>query len=187
MAHELKNPLNSISASLYYISSHLPAAEGTVGEKIAKHTSIINQQIERSRGIIDNMRSFSGPKLLEVEEVNLNDLIRKSVPLAIPGKGVEALYELDEKLPLLRISKQQVQQVLINIMTNAVRAMDGNGTLTLRTRVEAGHVVVSLADSGSGIPPEILDRIFDPFFSTKDEVEGVGLGLSICQGIMKKH
>ncbi|MBU1866079.1 MAG: two-component sensor histidine kinase, partial [Actinobacteria bacterium] len=81
----------------------------------------------------------------------------------------------------------QLQQVLVNLMVNAAEAMDGGGTMTVSTRPGPAEVVVSVADTGPGISPENLERIFDPFFSTKEATHGTGLGLAISHGIIRSH
>ncbi len=100
---------------------------------------------------------------------------------------VEVKSDLSEGLPLVRVSISELQQVFLNLINNAIDAMGPKGgRLTLSTRTHDGFVVVDVADTGSGIPAANLNRIFDPFFSTKAVGKGAGLGLSICYGIINK-
>jgi two-component system NtrC family sensor kinase len=96
--------------------------------------------------------------------------------------------ELQEGLPLVFIDENKIREVLVNLLTNAIYAMSAGDTVFLRTNLaeDKSHVIIEIEDTGKGIPPEFLARIFDPFFSTKG-TEGTGLGLSISYGIVKKH
>ena len=97
------------------------------------------------------------------------------------------MTELDPALPLVAANEGQLRQVFIGLAANALEAMEGRGTLTVRSRLHRGEVEVELEDEGSGIPEEILSRIFDPFFTTKPPGQGTGLGLAIAQGIVADH
>ncbi|MBF0197370.1 MAG: response regulator [Planctomycetes bacterium] len=188
VAHELKNPLNSISSSLYYVTKQVPTELIDAKPKVKKHLDIISAQIERSKGIIENLRNFASPHLVDFQSVDLGEIIRKSVLLSLTDSGVKVEFDLDENLPLIEGSGHQLQQVFVNLCENAKRAMDNDGSIAISTKQQSGNkVLVTVRDSGTGIPDDIIDKIFDPFFSTKNEVEGVGLGLSICHGIVKKH
>jgi signal transduction histidine kinase len=94
---------------------------------------------------------------------------------------------LGENLPRILIDVNQIKQVFINMMNNAIQAMPNGGNLTIRTLAEQEHVTVQFVDTGVGVPQKYLDKIFDPFFTTKPAVKGTGLGLSISYGIIKKH
>jgi two-component system NtrC family sensor kinase len=95
--------------------------------------------------------------------------------------------ELDPALPAVEVNEGQLRQVFIGLASNALEAMEGRGTLTLRSRLRRGEVEVEFDDEGPGIPDEILARIFDPFFTTKPPGQGTGLGLAIAQGIVADH
>jgi signal transduction histidine kinase len=126
----------------------------------------------------------------------MNALIHEVLALASPGigrqRGIQAVTELSPELPEVLADGNQLRQVLLNLVTNALDAMPEGGQLSLRTRSVFGadgmvSVQVQIADTGLGIPPEDLRRIFDPFFTTKGPGQGTGLGLAICQRIVKAH
>jgi signal transduction histidine kinase len=100
------------------------------------------------------------------------------------GDGITVVVDLDPAVPEIDAYASALNQVWTNLIVNAVDAMDGEGTLTVRTRVEGEHVTVEVEDTGAGIPPEILKRIFEPFFTTKDVGKGTGLGLDITRRIV---
>jgi signal transduction histidine kinase len=120
--------------------------------------------------------------------VEANSLARqiRDLALATPS-GLEVVTELGENLPPISIDRQQMLQVCWNMVNNAIEAMDGQGTLTIATRLvpEQNAVAIDLSDTGPGIRPQDLKRIFDPFYSTKPN--GTGLGLSICHRIVEEH
>jgi two-component system NtrC family sensor kinase len=128
-----------------------------------------------------------------IESVDLNAFIQEVVDLMereARTSGIKFFCEPDRSLPPLLSDPSQLQQVFLNLITNAIDAHDGKpyGTIRIATRADAGGpaAVVTVADTGSGIPPEHLNRIFDPFFTTKTVGKGTGLGLSICFGIVKR-
>jgi len=102
--------------------------------------------------------------------------------------GIESRLELGERLAPVYVDQHKIEEVLVNLLTNAVHAMPSGGTVSIRTKLEerSDNVVVEVEDTGAGISPEFLPNIFDPFFSTKG-TQGTGLGLSISYGIVKKH
>jgi signal transduction histidine kinase len=102
-------------------------------------------------------------------------------------QGIQLVKSFDIDLPKVAVYPDELGQVWTNIIQNGIQAMKGQGILSVGTRKDAGYAVVSITDAGSGIPPEILPRIFEPFFSTKQQGEGTGLGLDICKRIVEKH
>jgi two-component system NtrC family sensor kinase len=101
--------------------------------------------------------------------------------------NVSVETQLDSSVPEVMASTNQMRQVMLNLFKNAKEAMPKGGTLTIRTAREEDDVVIRIRDTGVGIPEEIRDRIFEAFFTTKQKVKGVGLGLSVCYGIVKDH
>ncbi|HUL29837.1 MAG TPA: ATP-binding protein, partial [Thermodesulfobacteriota bacterium] len=135
------------------------------------------------------MLHFARPKAANFEEEDINGLIEKSLSIlqAKLKKGnITRIFERQERLPRVRIDVHQIQQVLINLMLNAIQAMEDGGTLSVRTFAENGEGVgVEVRDTGVGIPRVHMKKIFDPFFTTKSE--GTGLGLSISLKILENH
>jgi two-component system NtrC family sensor kinase len=149
-------------------------------------------QTERCRDIVKGLLEFSRQSKGNTEPIDLNKLLRDT--LALVGKqalffNIEVVCQLELQLPPVVADRSQFQQVFINILMNAVQAMNERGVITIATR-RAGDgdtVEVAISDTGHGIPPEAIGRIFDPFFTTKENGHGTGLGLSIAYGIVTSH
>ena len=188
VAHELTNPLNNISMiAQNYQEFYDVLSEANRIELMKK----IEGEAERIEEIVRNLLDFSKPKEAKLEEKDINETVRKSLELmqnTLDISNVEVSTELGQGLPRVYIDDHQIQQVLVNLIVNAVHAMEHGGVLKLATRAgEDGQTVkVDVIDTGKGIAPEFLSHIFDPFFSTKG-VGGTGLGLSVSYGIIKNH
>ncbi|MDA8240222.1 MAG: ATP-binding protein [Nitrospiraceae bacterium] len=188
VAHELTNPLNNISMiAQNYQEFYDVLSEANRIELMKK----IEGEAERIEEIVRNLLDFSKPKEAKLEEKDINETVRKSLELmqnTLDISNVEVSTELGQGLPRVYIDDHQIQQVLVNLIVNAVHAMEHGGVLKLATRAgEEGQTVkVDVIDTGKGIAPEFLSHIFDPFFSTKG-VGGTGLGLSVSYGIIKNH
>jgi signal transduction histidine kinase len=190
IAHEIRNPLTSLKARLYTLEKHLqvvPAAR--------KDTDIINAEISRLERIVQDVLSFARPSDPKLETIAADTVIREVQGLMSPNlesRGVELVVESNPEL-LIRADSGHLKQVLVNLVRNAVEAIDGAGTITLRTHAarapfsgrEADAVILEVSDTGNGISPEAEKRLFDPFFSTKET--GTGLGLPIAARIIEKH
>ncbi len=190
VAHEIRNPLTAIKFRLFSLKQALP--EG-FGEN--EDVEVINNEINRLERIVKDFLQFARPsqpeaKLVPIESIltEVRDLLRT----VLDQKSIELKLEADDAT-LVRADRQQIQQVLINLVQNAAESIGQNGTITLRVRREGASpsapdqpmVTIDVADTGKGIPPEVEKRIFDPFFSTKEG--GTGLGLSIASRIIEKH
>jgi two-component system NtrC family sensor kinase len=155
--------------------------------------SQIDIQVQRCKRITQNLLRFSRRTQSVIESVDLNAFLQEVVDLMereARTSGIKFFCEPDRSLPPLLSDPSQLQQVFLNLITNAIDAHNGKpyGSIRIATRADAGsrEAVVTVADTGSGIPPEHLNRIFDPFFTTKTVGKGTGLGLSICFGIVKR-
>ena len=185
VAHELNEPLGSILgfAQLLKKTPRLPkAARRDLGKIVAAAL--------HARGIIQKLMLFARQSAPDFSSVALNRLIRDCVGLLVwrcEDEGVQVDYALDTKLPPVVADEAQIRQIVINLVSNAIEAMPGGGTMTIRTRRMDEGIEFSVADSGQGIPPEALPKIFEPFFTTKDVDEGTGLGLSVVHGIVAAH
>jgi len=150
----------------------------------------IKTQGTRCKDITYKLLSFARKTDSRIQDIQVNDLIADLVSLSDQrGKYsmVEIHSQMAEHLPLLRLSVSELQQVFLNLINNAIDSMDRKGgKLFISTRREDRHVVVEMADTGSGISEANLPRIFDPFFTTKPVGKGTGLGLAICYGIIRK-
>jgi two-component system NtrC family sensor kinase len=184
VAHELRNPLAGIK-----INTQVLARKKDLSETERKILESTQEGVEKIQKIVEDMLHFARPKAAHFQEEDLNEVIEKSLAIlqAKFKKGnIGLAFEKGEELPPLRIDRHQIQQVLINLMLNAIQAMTQGGILTLRTFPENGDgVALEVRDTGVGIPRDHLKRIFDPFFTTKSE--GTGLGLSISLKILNNH
>jgi signal transduction histidine kinase len=188
VAHELGNPLNNISmtAQTYLeLFDHLPKED-----KIDYMQTVLDES-ERIGKIVQDLLDFSRTKESDFTVSDINTVIKNSLKLVqnmLDVSGIKTKLELQEKLPPVFMDENKIREVLVNLLTNAIHAMSTGDTVFLRTNLAESkdRVIVVIEDTGKGIPPEFLEHIFDPFFSTKG-TEGTGLGLSISYGIIKKH
>ena len=184
VAHELRNPLAGIKINTQVLSRKQDLSE--MERRLLESTQ---EGIEKIQKIVDDMLHFAKPRASHIKEEAVNEVVEKSLAIlqARVKKGnISVVFDRGEGLPAVRIDVHQIQQVLINLMLNAVQAMENGGTLTLRTFLENGGAVgVEVRDTGVGIPLSHVRKIFDPFFTTKSE--GTGLGLSISLKILENH
>jgi signal transduction histidine kinase len=167
------------------LAKQLPASDprGQLVEKIVKQTF-------RASEIISSLLNFSRTAGAEFAEVNLNRTLRDTLGLMEPqlrSGRVEVEAQLDETLPAVRGDAGKLQQVFLNLLTNARDAMPQGGRLTIRTRHHNSRAQVEISDTGLGIPAENLGKIYDPFFTTKATGRGTGLGLAVSYGIIQEH
>jgi PAS domain S-box-containing protein len=187
VAHELNNPL----ASVVGYSQLLMGAD--CSEKIKRDLERINRQGVRAARIVENLLTFARRKEPRQESININDVIERSLELQahqLALDNISIVKELDEALPPTVADPFQMQQVFMNIIGNAHQALrDWGGERELRVRSElVGDMIrVEFADSGPGISPEVMGRLFEPFLTTREVGKGTGLGLSIAHGIVEAH
>jgi two-component system, NtrC family, sensor kinase len=188
VAHEITNPLNNISMiAQTYEDVYARLSEKDRVELMRN----VDAETERIRKIVKNLLDFSKPKDANPAEANINSVIQRTLTLVqnmIDVSNIETIVKLEDGLPPVFIDEHQIEQVLVNLITNAVQAMSTGGRLFIATRPgKSGmSVKITVMDSGKGISPEFLPHIFDPFFSTKRD-GGTGLGLSVSYGIIKNH
>jgi signal transduction histidine kinase len=188
VAHELTNPLNNISM--------IAQTYAEMYDKLSKDNRMelmnkVDGETDRIKNIVRNLLDFSKPKEADLEEADINAVIRKTLKLVqnmLDISNIDTQLSLNNGLPHVFIDEHQIQQVLVNLITNAVQAMSGGGRLFIAARQgwDKSSVEITVMDTGKGIAPELLPHIFDPFFSTKGE-GGTGLGLSVSYGIIKNH
>jgi signal transduction histidine kinase len=199
IAHEIGTPLHSITG---YI--HLLLTDSHVPDDAKRRLKVIESQMDRISETLRTMLASTKQPPPQVAPIDLNALLRDLIHLTSPGMSrsrVQLSIELEDGLPLVRADCNQLQQVFLNLIANAVDAMPAGGELHVKTTVEeAGDrgrdrtgaargrcVVASLRDTGQGIPEEHLSRIFDPFFTTKGDGRGTGIGLAVCAQIIHAH
>lgn len=182
VTHELRVPLTAIKNSVYFMK--MMAVEER-NPKIADHMSLINNRIDNCVQIITNMNAFVEPKAPIKKEIQLNDIITDSLSQALMPSNIKVRTAFDEEMPLIMADPFQMRLVFDNLVRNAVSAMKMGGELTVKATHIKDGVVIEFEDTGVGIPPENLDKIFDPLFSTTPH--GIGLGLAVSRQIVESH
>ena len=186
MAHELGTPLNAMSGHIELLLSD----EGHLAPDVSKRLRLIGGQIERLSGIIQRTLHQLRVPAPHFVSVDLNHLVQGIVSLVTPSvssRKVTIRTSLAPTLPRVQGDPEQLEQVVMNLVNNALDAMPGGGSLDLLTAAQEGQVCLQVRDSGAGISSEDQARIFDPFYTTKGPGKGTGLGLAICQDIVKAH
>lgn len=192
LAHEVKNPLIVIAGMLNRLEKQIDPTEKNLYENIA----IIKKEVERIQGIMNRLTEFYKPQPIKKEKKNINQLIIETIKLTQHYlerfRNVTIITKLSDNIPEISYDKGQIQQVLVNLIINAAQSMPNGGTITISTsltasKCEGNSVKIDIEDTGVGIPEENLEKIFQPFFSTKPPEEGTGLGLSISKDIIEKH
>ncbi|MBW1779399.1 MAG: two-component sensor histidine kinase [Deltaproteobacteria bacterium] len=193
IAHEINNPVAIMVEEAGWIEDLLEEEEFKEGENLKEFKRALGQirsQGRRCKEITHKLLSFARKTDSRTQDVNLNELIEELIALSSQRakySNVEIHSDLQENLPTLRVSQTELQQVLLNLINNALDAMEKTGgTLQISSELDGEFAVVEVADDGPGIPEANIARIFDPFFTTKPVGKGTGLGLSICYGIIKK-
>jgi signal transduction histidine kinase len=192
VAHELNNPLNNISTSVQILMEELQDTGGGYHKELLAETE---HQVDRARDIVKALLEFARDTSFSPREIRLKPLVIKTLKL-IRGE-VPANVSIEVDIPdsiSAELDPRRIQQVLINLIINGVQAMGGNGRLDIvATEMPDGRgFYLQVRDTGEGISPENLHKIFTPFFTTKDAGhkdvgEGSGLGLSVCHGIIEQH
>ncbi|HEY8197225.1 MAG TPA: ATP-binding protein [Gemmatimonadales bacterium] len=191
--HEINNPLATISACVAAITGRMDEASGTERAAVEEYLELIDKEVDRCTRIVDGLLDFSRPKGKAKGRVALNALVDETLFLMKHHqrfKRMTVARELDGTLPATMGNPEQLTQMLMALMLNAVDAMDDRGKLTVRTGknpTRSGEVVLEVEDTGMGIPRGDQSKIFEPFYTTKPPGRGTGLGLSICYGIVEDH
>ncbi|MDM8548841.1 PAS domain S-box protein [Desulfobacterales bacterium HSG2] len=182
ISHELRNPLATIDTSVYFLKMKM----GTGEEKIRQHLERISSNVRKSTAIIQSLLNLSQMEKPRTEKINLTDLISETLDSAKIPDTVKVVLNLSDKRIFVDVETEQMRMALKNVIKNAVQAMNDTGKLTLTAQpAESGQIELSVADTGPGIPPEHLEKVFEPLFSTK--THGIGFGLSITKMIVENH
>jgi PAS domain S-box-containing protein len=206
VAHEIGNPLNALHIHLQLMEREVKKLKGDewhvargkkaasppdtaeAGKKLSQYLEVAKGEINRLDYIITQFLGAIRPAPLQMKLASLNEVVEKTLELLRPeieNRGVTVKIKLARHLTATPVDATQLQQVLVNLVKNAMQAMTTGGTLTLQTGENSDGVWVSVADTGGGIPQEQINRIFEPFYTTKKK--GSGLGLMIVQRIVRAH
>jgi two-component system, NtrC family, sensor kinase len=188
VAHELGNPLNNISM---VAQTYIELYDQMDKAERLDYMNTVLEECSRIKHIVQNLLDFSRPKQTDFKVSDINAVLKSSLRLVqnmLHVSGVETRVNLQPEIPTVFIDENKIQGVLVNLYTNAIQAMQPGGTLSVGSFFDnnSGHVMIEIEDTGTGISPEFISNIFDPFFSTKG-TQGTGLGLSISYGIIKNH
>ena len=183
VAHEIRNPLTTIGGFARSIERL-----GANNEKISTSSKIIVQEVQRLEKILNSIRDFSKPEEPQKTKTQINKLMEDTLELTagyLKEIGITVYKELGYDLPEVLVDPGQMKQVFLNLVKNAAESMPKGGTLNVRTCVENGSIKIDFADTGEGIPTEMTEKIFVPFFTTKSY--GTGVGLALSQKIVDDH
>jgi signal transduction histidine kinase len=187
IAHELNNPLATVSLRVESL-----IAQSTGDAPRQRELEIIGKEIERMGNLVSNLLQFSRRSQPQISTVNVRDEIEKTLELIhyhLRKHNVAVAREFKPEGSLIHADRQQLRQLFLNLFTNASDAMPEGGTLTISVtqRPEEKQICIEIADTGVGIPPEILPKVLEAFYTTKPEGKGTGLGLAICKRIAQAH
>jgi signal transduction histidine kinase len=180
VSHELRNPLGVIKNSVYYLNLVLPE-----DERVRRHLAILDRQVATATGIISGMLDFARSTPPARAPTDVNTLVRDGLDRLLSPATIRVVRDLAEELRPVMVDADQLRVVLDNLLSNAVQAMPDGGVLTMRTRGQDGRVEISVEDTGPGIAPDHLKRIFEPLFTTKST--GIGLGLSLAKRLTEAN
>ncbi len=197
VAHEINNPLASISGFAEALGRRLPQLRQRLGEAdplvtdLTEYIGIIVEECSRCRDIVLGLLSFSRQRACTGQRLDLVQLVRDTLKILSHKIKEEPGVQLVQDLAPLRLpiagDPSELKQVLVNLVLNAFDAVRPKGTITVRAYAEGAHAILAVEDDGHGIPPGIMDKLFLPFFTTKTQGHSIGIGLSICYGIIQQH
>jgi PAS domain S-box-containing protein len=188
VAHELGNPLNSLNIHLQLLERNVKKLEGDGREEMQESIDIARAEINRLDSIISQFLRAIRPTHPQLKPENVNSIIDETVRFFAPeirDRDMMVEQELRADLPLLQLDRDQMKQAFYNVIKNSLEAMKERGILRIRTDMDNTHVIVSFTDTGGGISPDNLGRVFEPYFTTKPS--GTGLGLLIVRRIVREH
>ena len=186
VGHEIRNPLGVINNAIYYIRTKLEMSSGReLDPRIEKHIGIIEKEILASNKIVNDLLGFSRTRPPMAQPSDLNKIIEDSLSVVSIPETVKVEIDLSLDLPPTLINHDEIRQVLVNLINNAWQAMPQGGTLKIHSYIEEDMAQVEVTDTGCGISPENMKKLFTPFFSTK--TKGTGLGLAAVQRILERH
>jgi len=188
VAHEIKNPLASIGIHLQLIKKEMGGKKEVGTRRIANYLSVIGEEVDRLNRIVVDFLFAVRPMNAALEPGDLNKVVRELfdfVSFELEEAGITVTLRLGEKLPLILLDEKYMKQAFLNIVKNAIAAMPEGGLLTVETYLQGGDLCLKVSDTGSGIPEQIIGKIFEPYFTTKEF--GSGLGLTMVYKIVKEH
>jgi signal transduction histidine kinase len=182
VGHELRNPLGVMTNAVYYLDAVLKESPA----EIKDYLGILRTQISLAEKIVGDLLDFARIKTPQVETVSIRQLVDDQIKRVGKLDGVSVKHDFPSDLPSVRVDRIQIGQVLLNLIMNALQAMNGNANLTFRGRRAAdGFVRLDVIDTGMGMSTEQMDKLFEPLFTTK--ARGIGLGLAVSRGLVQAN
>ena len=185
VAHELRSPLMVMRNSLFFLDRLFSGPRKPSAEVVRRHLGKLDTEIDRQSKIINDLLFFSRNRPRTLGDVDLNALLQETLMRVPRAESIVVDADLDPDLPTIRADGDQLQQVFVNLISNAVQAMREGGTLRVTSTCGPVFATVVISDSGYGIPQEYQRRVFEPFFTTKEN--GIGLGLAVTKSIVEGH
>jgi len=188
VAHEIGNPLNSLNIHLQLIEREARQLDGAKRAELQESVEVARAEVNRLDSIITQFLRAIRPTRPHLRPENVNSIVEEAVRFFTPeikDRDIVVEQELRSDLPLLELDRDQMKQAFYNVIKNSFEAMNSRGILRIRTDMDDSHVVVRFTDSGGGMSPENLSRVFEPYFTTK--TRGTGLGLLIVRRIVREH
>jgi two-component system, NtrC family, sensor kinase len=185
VAHEINNPLTGVLTF-----AHLLREKPNMDEQDRADLDLIIRETTRAAEIVRRLLDFSRERPIMMERLDINEVVCRTVQLIRNQKLFEGIVideNLHDNLPEIYGDMNRLQQVILNLALNSCEAMPKGGTISITTSHAEGEVRLEIADTGCGIKPELMERIFEPFYTTKPVGQGTGLGLAVTYGIVQQH
>jgi len=188
LAHEIKNPLSTLNIYLQLLQEELESMTGTNSKRVHMKTQVLQKEVQRLEQILNDFLRFARGQKLELKDHDMNEILDEVVDFVTPEikqKKILILKSYDADLPQCRLDSNLIKQAILNIIINAEQAMENGGELMIRTSKDKKYIQIDITDTGPGIPKDIIDKIFQVYFSTKKT--GTGLGLPTAKRIIEDH
>lgn len=185
--HEIKNPLAALALHVQLLEEQLE--QGNADDDVAQMLDVIKTEVARVGGVLEGFRDFALIGKLNVCPIVVRDLVQRQIDLITP-QATERSVRIETRWspslpPAISADPVRLEQVLLNVLLNAIEAMPDGGEVLVAVDDDADSVIIEISDTGSGVPDDLRDKIFDPYFTTK--CDGTGLGLALCDKIMRQH
>lgn len=188
LAHEIKNPLSTFSINLQLLMEEIQGSKGESSKKAYTRIQALQREVQRLEEILNDFLRYAKGQKLELVNCNINEVVDEVIDFITPEikqKKILILKSYDVRLPSCRIDVNLIKQAILNIVINAEQAMEQGGELMIRTSCNNKCIQIDITDTGSGIPKDSLDKVFQVYYSTKKT--GTGLGLPTAKRIIEEH
>jgi signal transduction histidine kinase len=185
VAHEINNPLNGIDACLKRMGKIMDQPE-----KIKEYIESSQNSLNHMKTVTHQLLDFSRPQKYSFKKLDINGLVEKAIELVsfrLTKENIELIKNFSENLPPINGDEHHLGQLFVNLFLNSLDAIPSGGKLTVSTETDGANVIITVKDTGTGIPEDTINNIFEPFYTTKDPGKGTGLGLAVSYRIAKEH